>query len=658
MFVSRLYKLFTLSTVIDKANLYLKICNAISKEKALHKFPEFAKEIELFISQDPSSSKKYLEWQLNILKSQPALAPEIADVTNLFHKYHPFLENKELNSYQPQDFTELSEKLQTIKEEREAKKQKRKTYNIDPAKVACGHKIVYTSPGENPKYEVLLITNKDASMHFGKDSRWCIRRGDKSFFEDYDANNVVFFFIFNKHLPKTDKFAQIALSYQRDAQNNILELQCWDAFDTQMVAADVEQELDDNEIHSIINLTESIAQAQPKSLLAKIDSGEVPEEELYKLYLKENNPETKTHLLGALMLQSKNPELLRKLYNETEDNYYLLANKYLPVDLVEDGLGSEDYYARQAALENPNITMEILLRNMDKPGIKSVISNRADAPLPVIYELAKEKKYWVNLINNPITPSNILTLISNDESCSFSWQNAILEHPNLTLELAYKLIDRGNALKRIEDLTSKNYTSFVGDLKNYRLPIYKAEKMLMSDTLDNVERHYLRKYIAGNSANETILSGLLALKDGDFITKEDKSALRLAMCHNKYLPLTILQTLAHDRDINPGNIALNPNITTDIVKILLDREDLSTWTLSALVENQQLSPDGLRLVANEWLKYNDDDFRGILHLIARHPNTPADVLKKLMQTNMSENAKEEAQNNYNKLMQQGLNVIE
>jgi len=646
MFVSRLYKLFTLSTVIDKANLYLKICNAISKEKALHKFPEFAKEIELFISQDPSSSKKYLEWQLNILKSQPALAPEIADVTNLFHKYHPFLENKELNSYQPQDFTELSEKLQTIKEEREAKKQKRKTYNIDPAKVACGHKIVYTSPGENPKYEVLLITNKDASMHFGKDSRWCIRRGDKSFFEDYDANNVVFFFIFNKHLPKTDKFAQIALSYQRDAQNNILELQCWDAFDTQMVAADVEQELDDNEIHSIINLTESIAQAQPKSLLAKIDSGEVPEEELYKLYLKENNPETKTHLLGALMLQSKNPDLLRKLYNETEEHYYLLSNKYLPLDLVEDGLGDEDYNARQVALENPNITMELLLRNMDKPEIKSVISNRTDAPLPVIYELAKERKYWTNLINNPITPSEILVLISNDGhfSASDGVQSAVLEHPNLTLELAYKFIDRGNALKRIEDLAGKNYTLFVGDLKNYRLPIYKAEKMLMSNTLDDVEKHYLRKYIASKSANETILSELLALKDSDFITKEDKSNLRLAMCHNKYLPLTILEALAYDKDINPGNIALNPNITTDIIKILLDREDFSPSTFATLVANQKLSPDALRLVANQWLQYNDDDFKDILHMIAIHPNTPADVLKKLIQSNMSDPAKEYAQN--------------
>ncbi len=129
------------------------------KEDALKKYPELSKDIDYFIQRDPSGNLKYLDWELKILHSKQALAPEIADVVDLFDKYSANLKHKDINAYK--NFTELREALFYIKEKRDEKGEKQeKRYHLEEA---CDSQTVY----EDSKFVVRLIKNKAASIHYG-----------------------------------------------------------------------------------------------------------------------------------------------------------------------------------------------------------------------------------------------------------------------------------------------------------------------------------------------------------------------------------------------------------------------------------------------------------------------------------------------------------
>ncbi len=57
-------------------------------DSVLKKHPEHEPWIRLFASRDPSGNLKYLDWSMKVLISGQALAPEIADVVDLFHLYN------------------------------------------------------------------------------------------------------------------------------------------------------------------------------------------------------------------------------------------------------------------------------------------------------------------------------------------------------------------------------------------------------------------------------------------------------------------------------------------------------------------------------------------------------------------------------------------
>jgi hypothetical protein len=54
---------------------------------ALQKYPTHEEGIRLLASRDPSGNLKYLDWGARMLDAGQALAPEIADVLDLFHVF-------------------------------------------------------------------------------------------------------------------------------------------------------------------------------------------------------------------------------------------------------------------------------------------------------------------------------------------------------------------------------------------------------------------------------------------------------------------------------------------------------------------------------------------------------------------------------------------
>jgi hypothetical protein len=187
----------------------------------LQKYPNHAEEIRLSAARDPSKNLKYLDWSAQILASGQALAPEIADVVDLFHEFkgrlfaqgrrheriHP-----DIYHYRTRDFTKLRDDLRRMKRSNARKRRAReRLYRIDGAIEAD---VVYDSDD----LVVRHIKNKNASVHYGLSTKWCIAMLREHYFEDYETQNSTFFF-FERKTRLNDEYDKVALVIPRDKNN-------------------------------------------------------------------------------------------------------------------------------------------------------------------------------------------------------------------------------------------------------------------------------------------------------------------------------------------------------------------------------------------------------------------------------------------------------
>jgi len=168
----------------------------------LQKHPDHEVGIRLLASRDPSGNLKYLDWGAKILGSGQALAPEIADVLELFHTFSGRRYGKrrdqfvrsDIYTYRPQDLAHLRDSLLKIKRKR-----------------AVEAVIIYDSPDLIVRH----IKNKEASVHYGHGTKWCISMLREGYFEDYEAQNATFFF-FERKVLADDEFDKVALMIPRN----------------------------------------------------------------------------------------------------------------------------------------------------------------------------------------------------------------------------------------------------------------------------------------------------------------------------------------------------------------------------------------------------------------------------------------------------------
>jgi hypothetical protein len=194
----------------------------------LQKHPEHEEEIRLLASRDPSGNLKYLDWGAKILASGQALAPEIADVVELFHQFKGQRHGNptrgtlrhsghqrvcpDIYEYKPQHLAQLRDLLLKMKRAQDSKRRNRaKLYRIEGSVEAD---VVYDSPDLIVRH----IKNKNASVHYGLGTKWCISMLRAGYFEDYEAQNATFFF-FERKTPKGDEFDKAALMLPRNSDN-------------------------------------------------------------------------------------------------------------------------------------------------------------------------------------------------------------------------------------------------------------------------------------------------------------------------------------------------------------------------------------------------------------------------------------------------------
>jgi hypothetical protein len=188
----------------------------------LRAHPSHEDGIRTLAARDPSGNLKYLDWAGKMLASGQALAPEIADVLDLFHRFrgepidrrrgharysvgriHP-----DIYTYRPQDFASLRDALLKMKRAQDRKQKKReKLYRIEGAVEAA---LVYDSADLIVRH----IMNKQASVHYGLGTRWCIAMLREGYFDDYTAQNATFFF-FERKAPLSNEFDKVCLMVPR-----------------------------------------------------------------------------------------------------------------------------------------------------------------------------------------------------------------------------------------------------------------------------------------------------------------------------------------------------------------------------------------------------------------------------------------------------------
>lgn len=251
----------------------------------LEKHPDHEDEIRLLASRDPSGNLKYLDWAGKILASGQALAPEIADVLDLFHQFAGrFLDERrrgkrvrgkrvhpDIHTYRPQDLAGLRDLLLKIKRSQDRKRRKReRLYRIEGSIEAD---VIYDSP----QLIVRHIKNKQASVHYGLGTKWCISMLREGYFEDYESHNAVFFF-FERKIPSKDEFDKVAVMVPR-AENNVEMITAFNSLDQQIDMMTLAK-VYGVDVFSIFREIYEHSERHPVSAVSRVYTGQASREQL------------------------------------------------------------------------------------------------------------------------------------------------------------------------------------------------------------------------------------------------------------------------------------------------------------------------------------------------------------------------------------------
>jgi len=272
----------------------------------LQKHPDHEDAIRLLASRDPSGNLKYLDWGAKILVSGQALAPEIADVLDLFHQFAgrrldqatrrgrptAYLRrskpgqrvNPDIYSYRPGDLAKLRDLLLKIQRAQNKKRREReRLYRIEGE---VETEVVYDAPDVVVRH----IKNKQASVHYGLQTKWCISMLREGYFEDYEAHNATFFF-FERKEKRGDEYDKIALMMPRSDEHygEHQEVVCaYTALDHRvdmMVLAKVYGP----SVFDIFRAVWECSNRYPGSTMAQVYAGQATQEQLEAAYASVTN---------------------------------------------------------------------------------------------------------------------------------------------------------------------------------------------------------------------------------------------------------------------------------------------------------------------------------------------------------------------------------
>ena len=360
----------------------------------LQKWPEHEAGIRLLASRDPSGNLKYLDWGAKMLASGQALAPEIADVLELFHRFkgqwvhaagqraphrprsgqnriHP-----DIHTYRPQDLATLRTNLLKMKRAQDGKRKKReRLYKIEGEVEAD---TIYDSA-----YLVVRhIKNKNASVHYGHSTNWCISMLSEHYFEDYEAHNATFFF-FERKIPKDDEFDKVALLVPRGEANDVDYDEATTAFTTLDKRVDMMAlaKVYGTHVFDIFREIHTRSEQYPGSAMAMVYAGTATREQLEAVFAKIGTltpHDTRTMLhsiccndaaplwllekiaLHAAALSKKKPSRRRHHFRQTDD----LMRNVMAAMFIHPNMPAEAREKLAKGLRRRHVNIDLIRRTM------------------------------------------------------------------------------------------------------------------------------------------------------------------------------------------------------------------------------------------------------------------------------------------------------
>lgn len=356
------------------------------------KYPQFAVDIKFLSDQDPTPNKKYLQYAVKQLVSGKALANEISDVMNLFHKHQSKLDDRDINNW---NFTDLRDKLFDIKNNKSKRQQNTEIKTT-------GAQTIY----EDDQCKVLLVKDKAAACFYGSGTKWCITMRNEQYYEDYIAKNIVFFFILRKDLDQNNPFYKVAIACQRDQDNRIIEQDIFDALDNTRGSVSENKNLLRNEAN-ILQLIHQVAIQQSKSTLAKLLSKEINVSDL-----TDEDLESEGTVLYLMQKQMKVPTYsIQKIYDIAKSNqdanaiFDIAKYYYTPISILDDIVSNtKDPYALARIADHKNATPYTLQKIIQKSNEPSKATNILEDELSQVnFNLIIK-----NILQNPNINKNVM----------------------------------------------------------------------------------------------------------------------------------------------------------------------------------------------------------------------------------------------------------
>lgn len=402
------------------------------------KHPHLVSKIDFFVQRD--KTRKYLQYEVKTLLSGQALENEIADVIELFHKFKDKLDKKDINAW---NFTGLRDKLFELRDfgGDKSKRKNKKELKEEIKKIeTSGAEKLY----EDEQCELLYVANKAQACFYGKGTKWCITMENEHYFEDYQGQNVVFYYVLRKGaeaIAEEANYAKIAISVPRTKDNEIVqqEVQYWEMTDVSITPESAFYGLHGSAtIPGIINQD---APHRPMGFLAKLNLK--PEELSFEDYTKNMTEQNKVIVAEktdnmkvlAFLAKSDDQDILSRvacnIYTDSKTLDHLSKNQLRLIRAyVASHLGTTtETLARLAHDEQENVREQVAFNRNTRPEtlrllaksksdtIARKLAGNKNTPSDVLSELAKRGDYTKLMVAaNPGTPVETLEQLAKTYS--------------------------------------------------------------------------------------------------------------------------------------------------------------------------------------------------------------------------------------------------
>lgn len=303
--------------------IYRKIIKIAGiKSDLIRNNPGLSTEINFLSDNDPSGSYKYLRYCVSVLNTGQADIATLQDTIEKFHKNINKISNKDINSSEYIDFNHLKSITDKISSELSEAKRKEEVKKV-------GTELLY----EDENITAIHVKNEDAAILYGKGTKWCVSStDDENLFRDYDNNNKILVFIFNKKAEPNDKtLYKMCLEFFRtksEPANQVTRVKFWNAEDKQIFQDTMEKTIPN--WNNILNLLTEKVSALPYTLKVMIN------QEYASHQLTPENIIQATQILKNFSL---NP------YNKYPDETYIFISKLPSSNPIYHNLKNQIAYA-------------------------------------------------------------------------------------------------------------------------------------------------------------------------------------------------------------------------------------------------------------------------------------------------------------------------